>query len=123
MQKKLNVEVTIYIIGGLITAAVDVGTMKLLLLNGATAVYAATGGFLASILTNYLFHAKITFGKMASRDTFFKYVALVCMNYLLTICIVYLATHLAASPMTGKVISMPVVATIAYLLSKFWVYK
>jgi hypothetical protein len=27
MQKKLNVEVTIYIIGGLITAAVDVGTI------------------------------------------------------------------------------------------------
>lgn len=123
MQKKLNIEITIYIIGGLITAAVDVGTMKLLLLNGLPPVAAASGGFVCSILTNYLFQAKVTFGKLASLATFSKYMALVCMNYLVTIAIVALAAACASTPMTGKIISMPIVAVIAFLASKYWIYK
>jgi len=113
----------IFVAGGLLCAALDVGLMQLLLRAGAGAAAAATAGFLASLLLNYAFHSRVTFDAAASAAGFKRYLCVVGINYLLTLGCVSVGAHLLGMPLAGKLVSLPLVAVNGYLLSKHWIFR
>ncbi len=113
----------VFVLGGLLCAALDVGLMQLLLWQGSSALLATSGGFLAGLLLNYAFHARVTFGRLASGGSFLRFLCVVAINYMITLALVSLALALAFPPMAGKLLSLPVVAVNGFLLSKHWIFK
>lgn len=114
---------TVFVAGGLLCAGVDIGLMQLLILQGVHHTAAASAGFAAGLLVNYAFHSRITFGQAASRASFARYLAVVGLNYIVTIGCVALAASLFANPLAGKILSLPLVAVNGYLLSRYWIFK
>ena len=113
----------VFVAGGLLCAALDVGLMQVLLRAGAGASAAATAGFLAGLLLNYAFHSRVTFDAGASAAGFKRYLCVVGMNYLLTLGCVSFGAHLLGMPLAGKLVSLPLVAVNGYLLSKHWIFR
>ncbi len=113
----------VYIAGGVLSAAVDIGTMQLLLLNGMPTLPAVTAAFAAGLLVNYAFHARVTFDQQGSRASFARYLCVVALNYTLTIAIVTTVEHLTGSALAGKLLSLPAVSVVGYVLGKLWIFK
>lgn len=113
----------VYLCGGVLCALIDVGLMQLLLRAGAGLVTATSGGFLAGLLVNYAFHSRLTFGHGGGRGAFVRYLCVVALNYLLTLACVGAAQHLLGLPLSGKLLSLPLVAASGYLLGKHWIFK
>jgi putative flippase GtrA len=110
---------------GLAVTAIDLGLTYLLILLSGVKLIAVTGGFVSGLLAGYLLHARISFS--ASLDPGLqvpRLLTLALINYLLTLGCVYLATDLfGLGVMTGKYISLVVVAANSYLVSRHWVYS
>lgn len=127
MMQKLRVLLTqqfvVYIVGGVLSAVVDVGVMQMLIAQHYVPVIAASAGFIAGLLVNYAFHAKVTFKNVTSPATFARFMCLVGINYLITIGIVAVGVAWWQSALIGKIASMPIVALNGFLLSKYWIYK
>lgn len=113
----------VFIAGGVLSAVVDIGMMQLLIHQGLHHTPAATAGFLAGLGVNYLFHSRVTFARPASGGSFARYLAVVGMNYVLTIGCVALAVHFFDSPLAGKILSLPLVAVNGFLLSRYWIFR
>ncbi|MGZ5201018.1 MAG: GtrA family protein [Telluria sp.] len=113
----------VFVVGGLLSAFVDIGLMQLLIAGGAHYASAATAGFAAGLLVNYVFHSRVTFESQASPVNFMRYMCLVGMNYGLTIGCVAVAVHLFGNPLLGKIISLPLVALNGFALGKYWIFK
>lgn len=113
----------LFVAGGVLTALVDIGLMQLALRAGVPSLAAASLGFAAGLAVNYAFHARVTFARLSNRHSMLRYLAVVAVNYGLTLLLVALAQALLANPLAGKLISLPVVAANGFLLSKFWVFK
>lgn len=113
----------IYITGGVLSAIVDIGTLQLLLFNGLPTIPATTAAFAVGLLVNYAFHSRVTFDQRGSRSSFARYLCVVALNYTLTIAIVTAVEHMAGSALAGKLVSLPVVAVVGYLLGKLWIFK
>jgi putative flippase GtrA len=112
-----------YIVGGLLSAFTDIGLMQLSIMAGV-AVYTATSlGFCAGLMVNYAFHAKVTFRSTTGMRSFGRYLSVVGLNYVLTLACVALSLALVDNGLVGKVVSLPVIAAIGYLLSKRWIYR
>jgi putative flippase GtrA len=113
----------VFVAGGVLTALIDIGLMQLALRSGATPLAAASIGFAAGLAVNYAFHARITFARLTRSHSVLRFLCVVALNYGLTLLLVALAQTLLGSPLTGKLISLPLVAANGFLLSKFWVFK
>lgn len=113
----------VFVLGGLLCAALDVGLMKVLLWRGSSPLLATSGGFLAGLLLNYAFHARVTFSRLASNGSFARFLCVVAINYMITVALVNLALALGFPPLAGKIVSLPVVAVNGFLLSKHWIFK
>lgn len=122
---KLNIsrDFAVYVAGGVLCACIDIGLMQVLVRSGFTAVASASAGFVAGLLVNYAFHAKVTFDGITSAATFARFMCVVVMNYLITIGLVSIAQHTVGVPIVGKLLSLPVVAINGYLLGKHWIFK
>ncbi len=112
-----------YLAGGVLSALLDIGLMQLLLARGAAPAAAASAGFLAGLLLNYAFHARVTFGRLASPAGFARFLCLVGLNYLLTLACVALAVALGLPALAGKLLSLPLVAANGFLLGKYWIFR
>lgn len=119
----LSRQFLVYLGGGVLSALADIGLMQLLLGAGLPLVLATSAGFAAGLLVNYAFHARITFGQLAGRASFLRYLCVVAANYLLTLALVGAGQHLLGSPLAGKLLSLPLVALNGFLLGKFWIFK
>ena len=113
----------IYLAGGALSAAIDVGIFQALLVYGASLVVATSTGFFISLVVNYLFHAKFTFTSTALTCSLGKYVVVFAFNYEMALGMVSLAASMLDSPLTGKILSLPVVAIIGFLTGKYWIFK
>ena len=118
----------IYLGGGLLSAAIDIGIMQLLIRGGCAYQLATTGGFASGLLFNYLFHLRLTFGAPASSSSFARYLCVVGLNYGVTMACVALAVLLlpaaeATRALAGKLASLPLVAFNGFLLGKYWIFK
>jgi putative flippase GtrA len=113
----------IYLVGGALSAAIDVGIFQALLVYGASLVVATSTGFFISLVVNYLFHARFTFTSTARTASFGKYLVVVAFNYAMALGMVSLAASLLGSPLTGKILSLPVIAIIGFFAGKHWIFK
>ncbi|GJJ01053.1 hypothetical protein RugamoR64_15910 [Duganella rhizosphaerae] len=119
----LQPQFLLFVAGGLLCALIDIGLMQLLIRGGAAPVAAASAGFVAGLVVNYAFHAKVTFKQLSSSTTVARYLCVVAANYLITVALVALAQSLLGWALAGKLASLPLVAVNGYLLSKYWVFK
>ena len=114
----------IYIAGGLLCAAADFGLTHWLLQTGHAPVGSAVAGFAAGLVISYSFHAKVTFRRMAaSPAVLLRFLCVVLLNYGVTVACVKLALLCNLPPITGKLLSLPLVAINGFLLGKFWIFK
>lgn len=113
----------VFVSGGALCAVLDIGLMQLLLAGGAGVLWAASAGFLAGLLLNYAFHARLTFRRAQSGATFLRFIAVVALNYLITLACIEAALLLHAGALAGKLASLPLVAVNGFLLSKHWIFK
>jgi putative flippase GtrA len=112
-----------YLLGGVLSALIDVGLMQLLIWSGSGHVAAASAGFAAGLMFNYLFHAGVTFTAAPSGASLARYLTVVAANYLLTLACVSLAVHLGLAAVAGKLVSLPLVAANGYVLGKRWIFR
>lgn len=126
-MQRLNTLLTpqfiIFVAGGVLCALIDIGIMQFLLANHYAPFAAASTGFLAGLLVNYAFHAKVTFKNVATPATFLRFICVVGINYLITIALVTLGVAWWQSALAGKIVSLPVVAINGFFLSKYWIFK
>lgn len=123
MLKALPLQFVVFVAGGVLSALADLSLMRALLHAGVAPLAAASAGFGAGLLVNYAFHAKVTFRRLGGRGAVPRYLAVVALNYSLTLAMVALAQYGLDAPLAGKLASLPVVAVNGYLLSKHWVFK
>lgn len=125
MNRLLSIDprMVIYLAGGVLSAVVDIGLMQALIFGGVGVYLATSLGFCGGLLVNYAFHAKVTFKSATGLHSFVRYLCVVAMNYLLTLGFVALFLALLDSALAGKLLSLPVIAVIGFLLSKFWIYR
>jgi len=119
----LDARVVTYLAGGVLSALVDIGLMQMLIYGGGGVYLATSLGFGGGLLFNYAFHARVTFKSAAGVGSFARYLCVVAMNYLLTLVFVFLSLSLVGNPLVGKVLSLPVIAAIGFVLSKRWIYR
>jgi putative flippase GtrA len=126
-MQRLNALLTpqfiVFIAGGLLCAVIDIGVMQWLIAQQTSPVISASSGFLAGLLVNYAFHAKVTFKNVATPATFVRFICVVGINYLITIALVALGVALWQSALVGKLVSLPLVAVNGFFLSKYWIFK
>ncbi len=113
----------VFVTGGLLSAAVDIGLMQALIGYGAHYASATTAGFAAGLLVNYAFHSRVTFSTPATAGNFARYLCLLGFNYLLTMACVSLSVPLVGSALAGKLVSLPLVALNGFVLGKYWIFK
>lgn len=108
---------------GLISTASDLLCLWLLVQMGAAHLPAVTLAFVVGFLVNLFLHSKVTFQSHLKGPHVIRFIAVVCINYTITIAMVSLFEWLSLSYMLGKFISLPLVTANGYLLSKQWVFK
>jgi putative flippase GtrA len=113
----------IFILGGFLSALIDIGTLMLLIKIGTTVLVATTGGFFLGLLFNYLFHTQVTFSVPKTMRSMFCFVIIVNVNYMLTLAFVFAAYFLNVHAVVGKLVSLPFVALNGFYLSKYWAFK
>ena len=79
--------------------------------------------FISGLIFNYICHTYFTFGKSATKGNFIKYLVVVIINYLLTLTLVNFQLALGFSIILAKIITLPIIAIITFILSNKWVYK
>jgi putative flippase GtrA len=118
----LTPQFAVYLVGGVLSAAVDIGMFKLLLVLGWPTLGATSVAFLAGLLVNFSFHARLTFGKVGAA-VFGRYLCLVALNYALTVACVSVFDLLWQQALLGKVLSLPLAAANGFVLGKRWVFR
>lgn len=114
---------SIYVSVGVLCATIDIGMMHLLLRLGIHYLAAATTGFFTGFVVNFVLHTRVTFGAYYSHRALARFSAVVVLNYILSVLIVFAFQELWLMPLLGKLVSLPLVAVNGFLLSKHWVYR
>lgn len=108
---------------GLVCAAIDVGAMYGLMSAKVPPLVSASWGFALGLCLNFLLHSRMTFKASASWRRLGRFLWVVALNYGVTLACVQAADFWLASPLLGKLISLPVVALNGFYLSRQWVFK
>jgi putative flippase GtrA len=114
----------IYVVGGLLSAAIDVLLLQVMLTVGCVTSIAVAVGFAGGLLVNYIYHSLLTFKVEFSIKQLFRYLVVVFFNYFLTLAFIYVADSiLGVGVLAGKIMSLPVIAVNGFLLGKYWIFK
>lgn len=84
---------------------------------------ATTAGFAAGLAINFLLHTHLTFKTEYAHGALFRYLIVVLANYGLTLVFVSTFHQWLDMAILGKVLSLPVIAIIGFILSKHWIYR
>jgi putative flippase GtrA len=113
----------VFLVVGLLSAAVDVGVMTLLIYLKSPYQLATSVGFVTGLLFNYLTHSQVTFKSELTAGSMIRYIAIVILNYILTLGFVAASVHLMENPLIGKIASLPIVAILGYLFGRSWIFR
>ena len=113
----------VYIVVGLLSAMIDIGTMQALLWFALDYRIAVSVAFAVGLTFNYLCHERVTFRAKRSVGTIVRYGILVLANYGLTLLCVHLSVTHLDSVLTGKLVSLPLVAINGFLWGRYWVFR
>jgi putative flippase GtrA len=116
-------QIALYLLGGVLSALADIGTMQLLITRGLHYTLATSAGFAIGLLVNYAFHAKLTFRTAGNARSFARYLCVVGLNYGLTLGCVALSVALLDQALAGKIASLPLVAISGFVLGKYWIFR
>lgn len=115
----------IYLFVGVVSAVAD--TYCLYFLNktvGWNLELSVTVGFIVGLLVNYILHSFLTFKRKIEISTFIKYLTVVAVNYIITLALVkLLVSGMNVNLIASKIIILPIIAIIGYVLSKAWIYR
>jgi len=124
IQALLSRQFLLYLTGGLLSALIDIGILQLMIRAGINPWLSATAGFFVGLLFNFLFHANLTFRSATSLRSFIQYLVVVGLNYSITLLFIYISYSLMhEGVLSGKIVSLPVIAANGYLLGKYWIFK
>lgn len=113
----------VYVLVGLACAVIDVGLMALLRWAGLHYLMATALGLVVGFSVNFLLHSGITFKATYTHGQLFRFMGVVLMNFLLSMCIVFVFQEWLNAALLGKLLSLPLVAVNGFLLSKHWVFR
>lgn len=117
-------KVVIFLFVGGGSALIDLGVLyaltNILILPPDLSVSIA---FISGLIFNYICHTYFTFGKSVTKVNLIKYLMVVMINYLLTLTLVNFQLALGFSIILAKIITLPIIAIITFILSNKWVYK
>jgi len=114
-----------YVAVGLISFAVDAGTLWFLYTVVGTALWLATSaGFWLSFTVNFAANKYLTFGVRANGSRqLVRYAVLVGANYLANLAIVTGLVALGLQVLVGKIIAVAVLTVVNYFSYRFWVFR
>ncbi len=113
----------IYIAIGITCALIDIGLMQLLILLNTHYMIATTAGFSLGLAINFFLHTHLTFKTKYAHSALVRYMIVVLANYCLTLLCVSIFHQWLDMAILGKVLSLPLIAIIGFILSKNWIYK
>lgn len=113
----------VYLVVGVLSALVDIGTMQVLLWLGFDYRMAVTLAFAVGLVFNYLCHERVTFRARRSLGTLARFAVLVLVNYGLTLLCVQLSVMYSGNVMPGKLVSLPLVAINGFLWGRYWIFR
>ena len=113
-----------FIFVGGVSAIVDIGILSLVLHFTDYYQVAILVGFIAGLTVNHFLHSRYTFRlESHSLAQVARFLIVVALNYGVTVLIVFGAHEVFnTSVVIAKIISLPVVAVIGFLLSKYWAF-
>jgi len=112
----------VYVIVGVLSAVLDIGTMQLLLAAGFGYPLAVSAGFVVGLLFNYVTHQRVTFKAKHSFRSVWRFAVLLLLNYALTLGCVEVGVQVLDSVLAGKLLSLPLVALNGFVLGRYWVF-
>lgn len=112
-----------YLLVGVLTTIVDIGSMQIMLSLGYPTTLAATVGFMLGLAFNYVTHQRVTFRADHSTATLLRFGVLVAVNYLLTLLCVHAGEYWLDSALAGKLLSLPLVTINGFFSGKYWVFR
>jgi putative flippase GtrA len=116
-------QMSLFVLGGILSAAFDVGLTAFLLRLNVDYLLAVSAGFAAGLGINFLYHARVTFRALVSLGAGVRFLVVVAVNYCLTLAVVWFVHNvLGQSVLFGKVLSLPFVAVNGFVLSRAWVF-
>lgn len=113
----------VYVLVGVLTLAVDVGTMQALLWMRWPDYLAVSGGFMVGFGFNFLSQQRLTFKASHSHLALIRYTCVVLLNYLLTLGCVWYIQYLGGPVIWGKLVSLPVVTATGFILGRYWIFR
>jgi putative flippase GtrA len=112
----------VYVLVGVLSAVLDIGTMQSLLLVGLGYPLAVSAGFVVGLLFNYVAHQRVTFKTTHSFRSVWRFAVLLLLNYGLTLACVEIGVQVLDSVLAGKLLSLPIVALNGFVLGRYWVF-
>ena len=113
----------VYVIVGSLSAIIDLTTLNILISLNTNQLVAVTVAFIAGLVFNIKAHALFTFASPLTNKSALKFIAVVAINYLLTLLIIETLITLSCSLITAKVVALPIIAVSGYLLGRHWTFK
>lgn len=120
---KLGRQVLSYLLVGVASAVVDVGTLQGLLWIDAGTTLAVSVAFVIGLVFNYVCQQRLTFRASHSLASALRFLCIVGFNYAQTLAFVHAGLWLGASALAGKLASLPTVALVGFLAGKFWIFR
>lgn len=117
-------KIIIFLFVGAGSALIDIGILYLLnkiaMYNKELSISVA---FISGLIFNYLCHTYLTFNKSVTQYNIIKYLIVVLVNYLLTLGLIKIQMQFDVDIVIAKIITLPIVAMVTFILSNKWVYK
>src|SRR3989338_6469946 len=122
-----KISIALFLVVGALTSLIKFSSFSLFWrIMGLSYTISASIAYFLSVAFHFIINRRITFksydAEPISQVT--KYIALVALNYVVTIGIIRFMTEtLHASPYFGLLLAITFMTIISYLLSKYWVFK
>jgi putative flippase GtrA len=123
MKRTLSRQLGLYLLIGVLCAALDVGFLSAMLSGGMNTTVAISLAFLVALLANYFAHSVFTFTTRPNRRSWVRYLIVVALNYLITLGFVSMSASVFHSIWPGKIVALAAVAVVGFVLSKKWIYQ
>ena len=120
---KITCHFATFIVVGMVSAVVDLGSLYILILLGVGQYFAITAAFFIGLGFNLFLHARFTFKSALGIENVLRFLLVVGMNYAVTLCFVFASQHLGQNYIFGKVVSLLLVAFHGFLWSKNWAFR
>ena len=123
LKNKIAIQFVIFILVGASSALLDLYLLYALRKINLNINLSITIAYISGALLNYLLHTFLTFKKTTNKKNLSKFITVLLINYSLTLIIIYILLQLNTDLIIAKIISLPVIAVIGFILARNWIYK